>query len=111
MSEHRTGDGSFSIGSDVWPGASKVIEEMGELLQVLGKLVAIRGQADHWDGSDLTARLHEEIADVEAALAFFVRANGLDANLIGQRQGEKVMRFWQWQTEGTPDIPTDRSIP
>jgi len=37
------GSGDFSIGSAVWPGVSKVIEEMGELQQVLGKLIAVAG--------------------------------------------------------------------
>jgi hypothetical protein len=64
------GSGDFSIGSKVWPGASKVIEEIGELMQVLGKLIAVAGDTKHWDG-DLRPRLVEEMGDLTAALMFF----------------------------------------
>lgn len=32
-------EGPFSIGSTTWPGVSRVLEELGELGQVLGKLI------------------------------------------------------------------------
>ena len=32
--------GPYSIGSDVWPGLSKLAEESGEVVQVIGKIVA-----------------------------------------------------------------------
>lgn len=46
-----TGNGDFSLGSKVWPGTSKLLEEMGELQQVLGKLIAVAGSTEHWDGA------------------------------------------------------------
>jgi hypothetical protein len=36
----------FAIGSDAWPGTSKLLEEQGELVQVLGKLMATGGHED-----------------------------------------------------------------
>ena len=36
--------GDFAIGGEVWPGLGKLVEEMGELGTVLGKLIATRGQ-------------------------------------------------------------------
>lgn len=95
-------DGSFSIGSKVWPGTSKLIEEMGELQQVLGKLIATHGDAEHWDGLDLLDRLHEEIADVQAALVFFAETNGLDLGRIAERETTKLARFIGWHDEGDP---------
>lgn len=70
--EHR--DRAFAIGGTVWPGTSKVLEEMGELQQVLGKLIQTGGDARHWDG-DLRPKIVEEIADVLAALDFFAMKN------------------------------------
>ena len=67
ISSKLSGSGDFSIGSKLWPGVSKVIEEMGELQQVLGKLIAVAGETKHWDG-DLRPKLIEEIGDLRAAL-------------------------------------------
>jgi NTP pyrophosphatase (non-canonical NTP hydrolase) len=97
------GNGEFSIGGKVWPGASKLIEEMGELQQVLGKLIGSHGEIDHYDGTDLEKRLVDEIADVLAAIAFFRRQN-LSANgpaqSIESRFGKKLALFEKWHEQG-----------
>ncbi len=38
-----TASGDFSIGSDIWPGISKLIEEAAEVGQVCGKLIGSGG--------------------------------------------------------------------
>ncbi len=88
--------GEFSIGSTTWPGAGKVIEESGELQQILGKLIGSSGDVEHFDGTNLKARLESEIGDLTAALRFFVEANELDAEAIGARHDEMVALFRQW---------------
>lgn len=90
------GDGSFAIGSDVWPGVSKLIEEMGELAQVLGKLLGTSGSTDHWDGTDLLERLYNELADVQAALWFVMIANDLNPDRIAIRSASKLRKFTEW---------------
>lgn len=92
-------DGSFSIGSETWPGVSKLIEEMGELGQVLGKLLGTHGETEHWDGSNLLDRLHDEMGDVYAALEFVMKANDLDETRIEQREIDKVALFTKWHNE------------
>jgi len=64
----------YYIGSDEWNGLSKLIEELGELQQVCGKLIGSQGEANHWSG-DLNAKFVEELGDVYAALDFFVDMN------------------------------------
>ena len=93
------GDGSFSIGGTTWPGISKLIKEMGELGQVIGKLIATHGDPGHWDGSDLVERLHEELGDVEAAIQFLKEVNGLDQDQIDARREKKVALFRTWHEE------------
>lgn len=66
---------AFDIGSDRWPATAKVLEEAGELGQVLAKLIATGGQTDYFDGTDLQARIIEEAGDLRAALAFFEQHN------------------------------------
>lgn len=93
-------DGSFSIGTEVWPGVAKLIEEMGELNQVLGKLIASRGGSDHWDGSDLHDRLIEEMGDVKAALSFVASGlTGADRIAIDKRVVRKVDLFRTWHRQ------------
>lgn len=89
----------YSIGSDIWPGVSKLIEEMGELHQVLGKLIATGGEAQHWDGSNLRERLVEEMGDVRAALSFVAAVNDLDPDAIHRRHFTKSVLFNQWHSE------------
>lgn len=96
----RSTNGPFSIGSDVWPGTSRLVEECGELLQVLGKLIGATGQAKHWDGTDLRERLIDEIADVQAALDFFAAANDLPASAIEARAEEKLEQYNKWHQAG-----------
>ena len=98
------GSGDFSIGSKVWPGTSKLIEEMGELQQVLGKLIATAGDTKHWDG-DLKARLIEELGDVHAALTFFQTSNiGVDDHhAVIDRAAKKFKLFKEWHEK--PEAP------
>ena len=86
-----------AIGSAKWPGLSKLTEEVGEVLQIIGKLVATNGESAHWDGTvDLRSRLVEEIADVDAALRFVAEKNGLDLDVILARSDEKYALFCKW---------------
>lgn len=97
--------GPYSIGSTVWPGLSKLIEEMGECQQVAGKLIATGGEPQHWDGTDLRERLTEEIADALAACRFVAEANGLDIQAIDARARKKVELFRKWHEEQAT-VPT-----
>ncbi|WP_326999761.1 hypothetical protein OHA72_32060 [Dactylosporangium sp. NBC_01737] len=85
----------FGIGAEVYPGLAKVAEEAGELLQVLGKLVATSGAATHYDGSDLRARLVEECGDLLAALGYLTAANGI-ADEVAERAAAKRELFQAW---------------
>lgn len=89
----------FAIGSTVRPGMSKIIEEAGELLQVLGKLIATGGEAHHWAAGDLDKKQHQEVADLYAALDFYVEQNAMDHKRIDRRRATKLKRFRQWHVE------------
>ena len=85
----------FGIGAEVWPGLAKAAEEAGELLQVLGKLVATGGRPEHYDGSDLRARLIEECGDLLAAVAYLTAANGIEAEVAERAAGKREI-FQAW---------------
>lgn len=88
--------GPYSIGSDVWPGLSKLIEECGEVVQVAGKLLGANGDPNHWDGTDLRERLQEELGDLVAAVQFFVERCEVDAHAINNRTRYKLNVFAAW---------------
>lgn len=94
----------FTIGSDVWPGVVKLIEESGELQQVLGKLMAYPS-SPHPDGTDIPDRLEAELADVLGAILFAVKVNQLNSTRIWNRAYAKRDRFWRWQREA-PQTPS-----
>lgn len=91
--------GPYCIGSDKLNGLSKLIEESGEMLQTLGKMIAIGSMGDHWDGTNLKDRVEDEIADVLAAIKFFAEKNGLDHEKMRVRKLEKYDTFCQWDHE------------
>lgn len=93
-----------AIGSYVWPGALKTLEECGELAQVLGKLLAFP-DGEHPDGEGpLTTRLENEIADIRAATDYLIAVNRLDSERIALREKDKLARFEDWHLkERNPD--------
>jgi NTP pyrophosphatase (non-canonical NTP hydrolase) len=94
--------GPYSIGSDLWPGLAKAVEECGELIQAGAKLMAMGGEdALHWDGQGTTVtRLEDEIADVIASVSFLRLHNPvLDGARIAERVAAKTALFRQWHDE------------
>lgn len=97
-------EGPYSIGSSHWSGLSKLVEELGELQQVLGKILGTGGEVHHWDGTNLKDRLVEEMGDARAALTFFADHNlDIDSRRkIGAREVTKLALFNEWHDAGDP---------
>lgn len=88
--------GPYSIGSDKWPGLSKLIEECGEVQQVAGKVIGAGGETMHYDGSNLVDRLEEELGDLLAAIDFVIKNNNLSRKMIDERTKRKLEVFRRW---------------
>ena len=80
-------------------GVAKLIEECGELQQVLGKRLAYWDRDDHWDGSNLRDRMIEEMGDVLAAITFVAKENGLDWAAIQRRCIAKQALYQDWHKQ------------
>lgn len=89
----------FAIGDEEWPGISKLAEEAGEVLQVIGKLLQTKGQTKHWNVPDLKVALEDEIADLDAAINFVKTHCKLDQNRMADRFVEKYDRFEEWHSK------------
>jgi hypothetical protein len=85
--------GSYCIGSDIWPGMAKLVEEMGELNQVIGKIMSGGGDPIYWDGTNLVEKLVEELADVQAVLWFFTNINVKQLKIDGEFWGPLAHRM------------------
>lgn len=77
--------GPYSIGSDIWPGLSKLAEEAAEVLQIVGKIIGGGGDI-HEDGTDLRESLQDELGDLRAAIDYVVRKNCLDWDAVNRRR-------------------------
>lgn len=75
-------DKPYAIGSEVWPGLSKLIEELGEVQQVLGKILGAGGSIRHWAENNLAECLEEEMGDLFAAISFVIDHNNLNRDRI-----------------------------
>lgn len=78
-------------------GIAKLIEEMGELQQVLGKRLAYYTTDDHPDGGPpLTQRMEDEMADVMAAIDLVIIRHQLDQPRVEARRLRKLRQFLEW---------------
>lgn len=108
----------FAFSDQEWPGIAKLIEECGELGELLGpallltaigrlvksngKLMMVHGRRDHWSG-DLRQALIEEIADVDAA-SDFVKEHCFskgERTKMANRRKSKLKKFEKWDATGT----------
>lgn len=81
-------------------GVAKLIEECGELTQILGKKLAYWHTDEHPDGKgSISTRIEEEIADVIAAANFVTDQLDLDRSHIAMRHGFKMGLFQLWESE------------
>lgn len=92
-------NGPYSIGSSTWNGLTKVVEEAGEVVQVGAKIMGNNGERIHFDGSDLNARMVEELGDLKAAIQFFIENNDFDPAEIEARADKKMALFNQWNSD------------
>lgn len=97
-------------------GVAKLIEECGELQQVLGKKLAWWDTDEpHWDGSILSARLEEEMGDVYAAIEFVIFHLDLNREAVIRRMRQKRDLYDDWEAElanndhgvDAPKLPID----
>lgn len=94
----------FAFGDKVMPGLSKLVEEIGELGQVLGKYIQSRGSDIHWSGN-LRDMLHDEVGDVLAAISFITAHWNLDITRINERAEMKRGKFDRWHAGDNDPVP------
>lgn len=90
-------------------GRDKLIEELGELIQALGKYAAYP-EGPHPDGGPpLLQRISDEMGDVLAAIRFMCATHGVCLEEVEHRAEIKLAKFQQWHTGAKLD-PTLRTL-
>lgn len=90
-----------------WKGIGKLIEECGEVLQVAGKAIAFP-RGPHPDGAgEVYPRFIEELADLQAAIDYFVSVNGISGAKFETRRTNKLHYFYHWDLNGVTQ-PTNK---
>lgn len=88
-------------------GKAKIVEEAGEMLQIIGKILAFPYQDDHPDGKgSLKKRLEDELGDLLGSIRLVTALHGLDHARIHARSEEKFALFAHWHSQ-----PTDSTLP
>ncbi len=90
----------FAFGDDEWPGLAKLAEEAGEVLAVVGRLMATHGERTHFDGSDLRTSFLRELADLRAASDFvFDSLSAGERCMVAKLSEDKLSLFQRWHRE------------
>lgn len=89
-----------------WLGLQKLTEECGELVVELMKLSAFPSGKHPGRRRNVKLTTEEEVADVYAALDYFVARNKLDRDKIKKRRLLKIKKFVKWW--GNPNIKPEK---
>ncbi|RZK43636.1 MAG: hypothetical protein EOO61_04860 [Hymenobacter sp.] len=90
-------DQGYTMCNETWPGMAKLIEEAGEVTQVCGKIISVRGSPFYYDGTQLRFPLQEELGDLLAAITYVIDENNLDKSVIRSRVTEKLKKYYNWK--------------
>lgn len=83
-------------------GFSKLVEELGELLQAVGKYQAYPDGPHPDGGPPLTVRIEEEMGDVLAAIRLVCGAHeSISLERVEDRAALKLEKFEQWHYGAT----------
>lgn len=81
-------------------GLAKLLEELGELVQVAAKRLAYFHTSAHPDNAgDLDTRMIEEVGDVRAACRFVARKFNLPEDALLTREQYKLALYEEWDAD------------
>lgn len=90
----------YQIQSETLAGLAKILEETSELNVNLAKIIATGGKPEYWGGVDLHKEIQDELADVFAAISFFIAVNEfVDMTALENRVKEKLSLYETWREQ------------
>lgn len=107
---HETEPPPFGSIRELWSGIYAVQIESAETIGFLARVCSYPHQTENIDnGKQLLAqRIEERLGEQFAALAWFIKANGLDAQRIEHIRDERFLRYTDNPPPGiTVEIPNE----
>lgn len=104
--------GPYSIGSDTWPGLSRLATEAAQVVRVAARIIG--GNGSHDDGAVMRESLQDELGDLRAAIDYVVGKNALDWGAVNRRRDRKRTLYERWDRErrqGAPPSPSPCRVP
>jgi len=82
--------GPYSIGSDTWPGLSRLAADAAQVVRVACTIMGNRGDTQPEAEADgLRESLQEELGDLRAAIDYVIGKNALDWDAVNRRRDRK----------------------
>jgi hypothetical protein len=97
--------GPYSIGSDTWPGLSRLAADAAQVVRVACTIMGNCGDTQpEAETAGLRESLQEELGDLRAAIDYVIGKNALDWDAVNRRRDRKRSLY----ERGTDD---DRAVP
>lgn len=77
----------------------KLTQELGPVMQVIGKLMGTGGEMNHWDGSNLRERLEETVVRLYVVGLFASKVCSVEEQ-VEERRKKKGSIFNDWHVDG-----------
>ena len=82
--------GPYSIGSDTWPGLSRLAADAAQVVRVACTIMGNGGdRGQEAETGDLRESLQEELGDLRAAIDYVIGKNALDWDAVNRRRDRK----------------------
>jgi hypothetical protein len=82
----------YSIGSDTWPGLSRLAADAAQVVRVACTIMGNRGDTQpeaEAETNGLRESLQEELGDLRAAIDYVIGKNALDWDAVNRRRDRK----------------------
>ena len=93
--------GPYSIGSDTWPGLSRLAADAAQVVRVACTIMGNCGDTEPEAETDgLRESLQEELGDLRAAIDYVIGKNALDWDAVNRRRDRKRSLYERGADEG-----------
>ena len=96
----------YGIGSDTWPGLSRLAAEAAQVVRVACTIIGT-GNDTHQDAAVQRESLQQELGDLRAAIDYVIGKNALDWGAVNKRRDRKRSQYERGIDEDRP-LPQDR---
>jgi hypothetical protein len=91
----------YGIGSDTWPGLSRLATEAAQVVRVACTIIGT-GNDTHQDAAVQRESLQEELGDLRAAIDYVIGKNALDWGAVNKRRDRKRSQYERGIDENQP---------